>query len=91
MPIDITNNVVFDFGSGGLEPSKKPDSEGSMRPGAADSTLRAEYESFIGAALEIADTDSQAVAEARQALEAGLLDTAQAAQSAAEKILTLGI
>lgn len=91
MSIDITNSIVFDSGSGGLEPSKKPDSDGSSRPGAADSSLQAEYESFVRAALETADTDSQAVTEARQALETGLLDTAQAAQSAAERILTLGI
>ena len=91
MPIDITNNVVFDSSSGGLEPSKKPDSDGSAQAGAVDSTLRAAYESFIRAALETADTDSQAVAEACQVLETGLLDTAGAAQSAAEQILTLGI
>jgi hypothetical protein len=91
MPIDITNNIVFNAGSGGLEPFKKLDTEGSAQAGAVDSTLRAEYESFIRDAIETADTDSQTVAQARRLLETGLLDTSEAAQSAAERILTLGI
>ncbi|RKY11785.1 MAG: hypothetical protein DRP65_03225 [Planctomycetota bacterium] len=91
MPIDITNNIVFDAGFGGLDPFKKLDTDGSGRPEAVDSTLRAEYETFIRDAIETTDNDSQTVAEARRLLETGLLDTEETAQSAAERILMLGI
>jgi len=91
MPIDITNNIAFNADFGGLDPFKKLDTNGIGRPGAVDSTLCAEYETFIRDAIETADTDSQTVAEARRVLESGLLDTTGAAQSAAERILTLGI
>jgi hypothetical protein len=91
MSIDITNNIVFDAGSSGLDPYKKADIEKTPQPDAADSTLRTEYEPFIKRAVQFDDTDSQAVAEAKEALEAGLLDTPEAIQSAAENILKTGI
>ena len=91
MSIDITNNIIFDAGSSGLDPSKKPDIEKNPPAGADDSSLRTEYEPFIRKAVELEDTDSQAVAEAKEALESGQLDTPEAAQSAAENILESGI
>jgi len=91
MPIDITNNIIFDAGGSGLDPSKKPDLDKTPQADAADSTLRTEYEPFIRKAVELEDTDSQAVAEAKEALESGQLDTPDAAQSAAENILETGI
>ncbi len=91
MSIDITNNIVFDAGSSGLDPSKKPDIEKTPQPDAADSTLRTEYEPFIKRAVQLDDTDSQAVEEATKALENGLLDTPEAIQYAAENILKSGI
>ena len=91
MPIDITNNIVFDAGSSGLDPSKKPDIEKTPQPDAADSTLRTEYEPFIQRALQLDDIDTLAVAEAKEALETGRLNTTEAIQSAAENILNNGI
>jgi hypothetical protein len=91
MSIDITNNIVFDAGSSGLDPSKKPDIEKIPQAGAADSTLRTEYEPFIQRAVQLNDTDTQAVEEAAKALENGLLDTPEAIQYAAENILKSGI
>jgi hypothetical protein len=91
MSIDITNNIIFDAGGSGLDPSKRPDLGKTSQADAADSTLRAEYEPFIRKAVQLEDTDSQAVAQARQALESGLLDTLDAAQYTAENILTSGI
>ena len=91
MPIDITNNIVFDAGSSGLDPSKKPDIEKTPQPDAADSTLRTEYEPFIQRALQLDDIDTLAVAEAKEALETGRLNTPEAIQSAAENILNNGI
>jgi hypothetical protein len=91
MPIDITNNIVFDAGSSGLDPSKKPDIEKAPQQDAADSTLRTEYEPFIQRAVQLDDIDTLAVAEAKEALETGRLDTTEAIQSAAENILKKGI
>ena len=91
MSIDITNNIVFDAGSSGLDPAKKPDIEKTPQPDAADSTLRTEYEPFIQRALESDVTDSQAVEETAKTLEIGLLDTPEAFQSTAENILKSGI
>jgi len=91
MSIDITNNIIFDAGSSGLDPSKKPDLDKTSQAGTDDSTLRTEYEPFIRKAVELEETDSQAVAEAKEALESGQLDTPEAAQSAAENILESGI
>ena len=91
MSIDITNHIIFDAGSSGLDPFKKPDLDKTSQPDAADSTLRTEYEPFIRKAAQLEDTDSQAVAEAKEALESGQLDTSEAAQSAAENILESGI
>lgn len=91
MSIDITNNITLDAAGGSLEPAKNTDLDKPSQAGAADSTLRAEYESFIRKALELEDTDPKAVDEARQALESGRLDTPEGAQSAAENILKSGI
>jgi hypothetical protein len=91
MSIDITSNIIFDAGSSGLDPSKKPDLDKTPRADAADSSLRTEYEPFIRRTVELEDTDSRAVAEAKEALESGQLDTLEAAQSAAENILESGI
>ncbi|HIJ67096.1 MAG TPA: hypothetical protein HPP87_10645 [Planctomycetes bacterium] len=91
MTIDITNNIVFDTGGGSLDPSKRPGAGKTPQAGAVDSTLRTDYEQFIHKALELEDEDALAVEQARKALEAGELDTTEAAQSAAEAILMKGI
>jgi len=90
MPIDITNNIVFDAGSSGLDSSKMSDLGKTSQTEAADSILRTEYEPFIRKAVEL-EADSQVVAQARQSLESGELDTPEAAQAAAENILEYGI
>jgi len=46
MSIDITNNITLDAAGGSLEPAKNTDLDKPSQAGAADSTLRAEYESF---------------------------------------------
>ena len=91
MPIDITNNIVFDAGSSGLDPSKKPDVDKTPQPDPADTTLRTEYEPFIQRAVQLNDIDTLAVAEAKEALETGRLNTTEAIQSAAQNILESGI
>jgi hypothetical protein len=91
MPIDITNNIIFDTGSSGLDPSKKSDLNKTPQADAVDTTLRTEYEPFIQRAVQLDDIDTLAVAEAKEALETGRLDTTEAIQSAAENILNNGI
>jgi hypothetical protein len=91
MSIDITSNISFDAGSNPLDASKKPDSDRLSQTNAADSSLGVEYEPFIRTAVGLDDSGSQAVAAAVEALESGLLDSREAIESAAEKMLLFGI
>ena len=46
---------------------------------------------YVQAAKDVPDVNKQAVAEARELLKSGKLDTPEAAQRAAENMLNLGI
>ncbi|MHC5060380.1 MAG: hypothetical protein ACYTFK_04765 [Planctomycetota bacterium] len=91
MAIDITNNIVFEPGSSGIDPSIKQNTEKAAQTEAADSTLRTEYEPFIRRAAQLPEDDPQAVTDALKALESGQLDSPEAIQAAAENILKFGI
>lgn len=53
--------------------------------------LGADYQRFLQEALQTESSGSQAVLEARNALENGLLDSPQAAREAAEAMLRFGV
>jgi len=53
--------------------------------------LGADYQRFLQEALQTESSGSQAVLEAQNALEKGLLDSPQAAREAAEAILRFGV
>jgi hypothetical protein len=91
MSIDITGNIIFEAGGNNIGRPEQGDSSRKALAEAADSTLRTEYAGVIQLALEFEDADAAAVREASLALEAGLLDTAENASSAAERILESGI
>ena len=57
----------------------------------SDATIRSEYASIINKSLENEELDLQAVQKAREALDAGLIDTLENAKDAADNILRYGI
>jgi hypothetical protein len=83
-------------GIGGLPPEQAPAPKGG-RPGApadlsgAQAELYGPQKEYIRSATAAQDVNKQAVAEARELLKSGKLDTADAARRAAEAMLGLGI
>ena len=76
-----------------VPPASTPET-GSSRSGAtneADSEVLSANIDYIRQAIETEDMDAAAVAEARQLLESGQLDTPEVATRAAELIIKLGL
>ena len=92
MQIDATGDIILNTPDSNPAAANKPD---TAKPPAttdsAESVLRAEYSQLIQQSLQCAETDLQAVEEAKNALANGELDTPQAIQSAAANILKSGI
>lgn len=85
-----------------LEPRKAGDEKDAKAPGAKGATASTSadaggtqvvrsQEKLISEASAAPEIDAQAVAEARALLESGQLDTPQAADRAAQRILDLGL
>ena len=89
--IDMINNITPNIAGSGLEPSKKADPAGPEPTDTSDATVRSEYASIINKALETEELDLQAVREAQEALDAGLIDTPENVREAADNILRYGI
>ena len=89
--INMINNITPNTPGSGLEPSKKTDTTGSEPTDTSDATVRSEYASIINKALETEEIDLQAVLEAQEALDAGLIDTPENVRDAADNILRDGI
>jgi hypothetical protein len=89
-------------GTYNLEPRRAADDKDAKAPSAKAVTIPVptaaggaqvlwSQEKLISAASAAPEINAQAVAEARALLESGQLDTPQAAQSAAQRILDLGL
>lgn len=89
--INMINNITPNTPGSGLEPSKKTDPVESEPVDTSDATVRSEYASIINKSLETEELDLQAVQEAKEALDAGLIDTPENAKDAADNILRYGI
>ena len=89
--INMINNITPNPAGSGLEPSKKTDPTEPEPVDTSDATVRSEYASIINKALETEELDLQAVLEAQEALDAGLIDTPENAKDAADNILRDGI
>jgi hypothetical protein len=91
-------------GTYGLEPRKAAEEKDAKAPGAKGATVPApapdeaggaqvvwSQEKLISSASAAPEIDARAVSEARALLESGQLDTPQAADRAAQRILDLGL
>jgi hypothetical protein len=89
-------------GTYNLEPRKAADEKDAKAPGARSVTIPVpttaggaqvvrSQEKLISEASAAPEINAQAVAEARALLESGQLDTPQAADRAAQRILDLGL
>ncbi len=57
----------------------------------ADVSVQVDFASFVDAAMQTPETDSQAVEKARQLLLSGQLESPENIKQAAENIITFGI
>ena len=89
-------------GTHGLEPQGLPDSKPPLPktslPGdaseaetSAESVVSRSHEPYVRQAMAADEINTQAVAEARELLQSGQLDTPEAARRAAQTIMRLGI
>ena len=93
MRIDGTNWIPPDAPGNGPQSVHKPSSPGDSfdaRIGADDAEIRSLLAPYVQAAMGAEEVDEQAVAEARNLLRSGQLDTPEAARRAAEALLRLG-
>ena len=94
MRIDGTNGAELHGAPEGAPTSRHPGGPPRGQDPAAGEGLPAsgaEYQSYVQKAAACKEVDLEAVAEAKGLLESGQLDTPDAAQRAAERIVTLGI
>jgi len=88
MQIDPASKLNFNRP---LSTPKKGATTKRTSSGSVDSSLKTEYAEVIGKALESDKTDPQIIQQAKDALESGQLDSAEAAEAAAENIVEFGI
>lgn len=85
------NNITPNTAGSGLDPSRKTDPVEPEPVDTSDATVRSEYASIINKLLETEELDLQAVQKAKEALDAGLIDTSENVRDAADNILRHGI
>ena len=90
MDIDTTNNIILNLDSA-INPSTRPPAEKPKTADPADTELGSDYSEVITRALESAEIDQNAIAQAKALLESDQLDTPENAQSAAQNLLKFGI
>ncbi len=85
----VDNNQIQDV----LEKSllKQPDSAKNPPENNADASLEVDYESLIEKAIQVPQTDVNAVQQAQELLLSGQLDSPENIRTAAENIIKFGI
>lgn len=94
MRIDPTNRSETQGPSQGEKALRKSDRPGSVRDvpeTGRPETTEAVCKSYIRKAIDSCDVDLEVVAEAKKLLETGKLDTPEAVERAAERIISGGI
>ena len=71
--------------------SRQPNSAAALPGNDEDVSVQVNYASFIDRAMQIPQTDTQAVQQAKELLLSGQLESPENFQRAAKKILTCGI
>lgn len=84
-----TNNQIQGF----LEKSssKQPSSAQPLPANSEDASLQADYASLINKAVQLPQTDTQAVQRAQELLSSGQLESEENFQAAAENIVEFGV
>lgn len=75
----------------GKSSSTQPNSAEALPNNDTDASLQVNYASFINQAMQIPQTDTDALRQARQLLLSGQLESPKNIRSAAENILDFGI
>lgn len=75
----------------GQSPIANPDPAKARNQDASDVDLRVDFASLVNQATESAQTNIEAVEEARQLLRSGQLITPQSVRSAAQNMLEFGV
>ncbi|HEW79453.1 MAG TPA: hypothetical protein ENH34_05785 [Phycisphaerales bacterium] len=85
----IDNSQIQDF----VEKSspKQPDSASAAPSNSADISIQVDYASFINKAMQIQQTDANAVQRARELLLSGRLESPENIRAAAKDIVKFGI
>lgn len=91
MNIDKINNLALNAGANNASEAKNRSNLDPKASKADIYTLRNQYSSIIQQAVNSKDVDLDAVEQAKLALDSGQLDSPDAARSAAEAIINLGI
>ncbi len=71
--------------------SRQQKSAEAISGNSADVSVQVDYASFIDSAMQIPQTDNQAVQKARELLLSGQLESTEIIRQAAENIITFGI
>ncbi|NQT04027.1 MAG: hypothetical protein HQ580_18520 [Planctomycetes bacterium] len=71
--------------------SRQQKSAAALSGNGADVSVQVDYASFIDSAMQIPQTDTQAVEKARQLLLSGQLESTEIIRQTAENIITFGI
>lgn len=93
MRIDAANLIPPDAPGNGPQSVQKPSSPGDSadaRIADDDTEIRSALAPYVRAAMAAEEVDEQAVADARNLLRSGQLDSPEAARRAAESLLRLG-
>ena len=85
----VDNNQIQNFLEKPLSRLSSP--KPAVSSNDADVSVQVDYASFIDAAMQTPNTDSQAIEKARQLLLSGQLESPENIKQAAESIITFGI
>ena len=75
----------------GRSSAKQPESAKISSDSSADVSIRVEYASLINKAMQIQNSDTDAVEKAQRLLRSGQLESSQNIRAAAENIIEFGI
>jgi beta-glucosidase/6-phospho-beta-glucosidase/beta-galactosidase len=92
MNIDVTQNMPINLSENSAKKAAQANQQNKKDNSlSVDPQLRAQYSKYIDQALKIQNAQNPAIAQAVEDINAGLIDTPQNAEKAAEFILKSGL
>jgi len=86
---NIQNNYITQMMGMSIPP--RSDAAGQSPANSLDATLQVDFADMVNQAMQATETDTDAVAKARELLQSGQLTNPENIRSAAENLLTFGI